>query len=110
MPRLRIRVLDGEVDESLSIQKPEIEKLSKEIIECVKGWEGPLTLQFIESDTGPILIEINPRFGGGVTHSIYCGLHMPQWILKEWLGRNIPDCPAWKAGSLMTRCRRDIFL
>lgn len=110
MPRLRLRVLDGEVDESLSVHKPEIERLTKYIIEQSAGWEGPITLQFIEFDGGVVLIEINPRFGGGVTHSIHCGLNMPQWILREWMGKDLPKEPTWKVGSLMTRCRRDIFL
>jgi carbamoyl-phosphate synthase large subunit len=110
MPRLRLKVLDGEVDESLSAEIPEIDSLSRKIIASTNGWEGPLTLQFIDTKEGPLLIEINPRFGGGVTHSIYCGLKMPQWILREYLGRDLPKEPAWVRGSLMTRCRRDIFL
>ena len=110
MPRLRVRVIDGEVDESLSVKIPEIEALSRRIIEVTDGWEGPITLQFIFTNKGPLLIEINPRFGGGVTHSIYCGLNMPQWILKEWLCRELPENPSWKSGSVMVRCRRDIFL
>jgi carbamoyl-phosphate synthase large subunit len=110
MPRLRLKVLDGEVDESLSIHKPEIENLTKQIIQNTIEWEGPITLQFIEKNGRPLLIEINPRFGGGVTHSIHCGLNMPQWILREWLGRNLPKNVSWKSESLMTRCRRDIFL
>lgn len=110
MPRLRLRVLDGEVDESLSTEMPEIEMLSRKIIGSVIGWEGPLTFQFIDSVKGPVLIEINPRFGGGVTHSIHCGLNMPQWILREWLGKELPKNVILKIGSLMTRCRRDIFL
>ena len=110
MPRLRMRVLDGEVDESLSVEMPEIERLSRMVIVGTNGWEGPLTLQFIATNQGPLLIEINPRFGGGVTHAIHCGLRMPQWILREWLGRALPKEPTWVSGSLMTRCRRDIFL
>jgi carbamoyl-phosphate synthase large subunit len=110
MPRLRLKVLDGEVDESLSVHKPEIEELTKQIIHNTSQWEGPITLQFIENNGRPLLIEINPRFGGGVTHSIHCGLNMPQWILREWLGRSLPENVSWKTDSLMTRCRRDIFL
>ncbi len=109
MPRLRLRVIDGEVDESLSVYKPEIERLTKQIIQNITKWEGPITLQFIESNGSPLLIEINPRFGGGVTHSIHCGLNMPQWILREWLGRSLPENVTWRSNSLMTRCRRDVF-
>lgn len=75
------------------------------------GWRGPVTLQYIVGADGEArIIEINPRFGGGVTHSIHCGLHMPKWIIKEWLGESISHEPyRWQRGNLMTRARVDIF-
>lgn len=109
MSRRRIRVSDGEVVDSLSDRQPEILRLSEEIF-ANTGWQGPLTAQFILTSHGPILIEVNPRFGGGVTHSIYCGLDFPSWIIKERLGRFLPKNPTWIDGSFMTRCTRDFFL
>ncbi len=47
-----------------------------------RGWQGPITLQYrLDGGGAAKLIEINPRFGGGVTHSIYCGLRMPKWLI-----------------------------
>ncbi|MBD8873122.1 ATP-grasp domain-containing protein [Rhodanobacter sp. DHB23] len=108
MPRLRMEVIDGEVNTSLSTQHPEIAAISQKLF-SIDGWQGPLTAQFIDTINGPVLLEVNPRFGGGVTHSIHCGLDMPRWILRERLGLPLPINAPWLAGSLMMRCRRDIF-
>ena len=110
MPRQRLKVLDGEVDESLSRRHARIEAACRRLFDA-PGWQGPLTAQFIDGPQGPVLIEVNPRFGGGATHAIHCGLDMPRWLLRERLGLTLPALPlAWTAGSHMVRCRRDIFL
>lgn len=110
MPRQRLRVVDGEVEESLSLNHPAIEKLIDQLFNINAGWFGPQTVQLIECQYDCKLIEVNTRFGGGVTHSIHCGLDMPKWIIKEFLGHDLPFFEDWKKGSIMTRCRRDIFL
>jgi carbamoyl-phosphate synthase large subunit len=111
MPRWRIKVTDGEVDESLSVRHPEIEELTAKLFSIkMAGWRGPLTAQFIDDGNQPWLIEVNPRFGGGVTHSMHCGLDFDKWIFYELLSQPLPVDPVWEVGSLMTRCRRDIFL
>lgn len=109
LSRQRLRVVDGEVEVSRTHRHAEILALSRAIL-GQPGWEGPVTLQFIDSAEGPIAIEVNARFGGGVTHSIHCGLDMPRWVIREHLGRPVEPFDGWADGSLMTRCRRDIFL
>lgn len=108
MPRIRIEVVDGEVNTSMSAAHAGIEAISRELF-SLEGWQGPLTAQFIDTADGPVLIEVNPRFGGGVTHSIHCGLDMPRWVIRERLGHALPPDVAWNSGSLMMRCRRDVF-
>lgn len=109
MSRRRLKICDGEVEESLSERHEEVLELVRRIA-SEPGWQGPLTAQFIVSAGGPVAIEINPRFGGGVTHAIHCGLDFPRWLLRERLGRPLPSSPQWVEGSLMSRCRRDVFL
>ena len=109
MPRIRLEVVHGEVNTSMSARHERIEEVTRKLF-SMPGWQGPLTAQFIDTEDGPVLLEVNPRFGGGVTHAIHLGLDMPRWILREALGRGLPDEPIeWKAGSLMMRCRRDVF-
>jgi carbamoyl-phosphate synthase large subunit len=109
LSRKRIVVSDGEVEVSETFRHDEILHLSERIL-AIPGWEGPMTLQFIDGPQGPVLIEINPRFGGGVTHAIHCGLDMPRWILRESMNLPLDPAAQWPDGSYMTRCRRDIFL
>ena len=109
LSRKRLEVIAGEVDVSLTHHHPGILSWTGRIL-SLGGWQGPITLQFIDSPAGPLAVEINPRFGGGVTHSIHCGVDMPRWLLREQLGLPIEPPPDWPDGSLMTRCRRDIYL
>ena len=109
LSRKRLKVIDGEVEVSETHRHPEILSVTERLF-ADKGWEGPITLQFIDSKDGVVAIEINPRFGGGVTHAIHCGLDMPRWLLREHLHRPLSPAPSWPDGSLMTRCRRDVFL
>lgn len=108
--RKRIEVESGIVNKSKSFFDEEILDVSKKIL-SIKGWYGPITLQFIKPiSQKPILIEVNPRFGGGVTLSLHCGLNMPLWILQEYLGLPIEHVGfLWKKNVLMTRYREDIF-
>jgi carbamoyl-phosphate synthase large subunit len=109
LTRRRLSVEGGVVVNSMSDLNWPIIEMSKKILET-GGWRGPITLQFILSAQGPKIIEINPRFGGGVTHSIHCGNNMPLWILMEQLGQDIRHEPfRWKNRSLMTRARMDVY-
>jgi carbamoyl-phosphate synthase large subunit len=108
LSRRRLAVLGGEVDVSLSERNEAVLDLCRQVLAC-PGWQGPITLQAIQGPQGLHLIEINPRFGGGVTHAFHCGLPMPAWLLREARGLPVEPVRDWLEGSLMTRCRRDIF-
>lgn len=109
-PRERIKVIDGEVNDSLTVRHPIIESITKKLLSLNVGWLGPITIQYIDNPVdGCKIIEINPRFGGGATHSIHCGLDMPGWIIDEYFGKIPAPIVDWKVNSLMTRCRRDVF-
>ena len=108
MSRRRLHVVDGEVEVSRSVRHESILALSRQILSA-PGWAGPITLQFIDAAEGPLVLEVNPRFGGGVTHAIHCGLDMARWLVREALGRPVEAMDGWLENSLMTRCRRDVF-
>jgi carbamoyl-phosphate synthase large subunit len=108
LSRKRLEVSGGEVDVSEVSRHDAILKLTETIL-AEPGWLGPVTLQFIDGAAGPVVIEVNPRFGGGVTHAIHCGLDMPAWLIRERLGRALPVPPRWTDGSIMTRFRGDVF-
>ena len=107
--RRRIVVVGGEVMVTMTEKNDRILSLAARVL-AIPGWAGPINIQAIDAPGGAVLVEVNPRFSGGITCSIEAGLDAPRWILRECLGRPLPDRPIdWRAGLCMTRSRRDHF-
>lgn len=107
--RDRLEVSDGEVMNCITRYPEDKEKQLIENIAKINGWEGCITLQYIKDKNENIrVVEINPRFGGGATCAIACGLDMPTYILSEFMGL---DFTIGKIKNLkMVRSRRDFFM
>ena len=106
--RNREEVSDGEVMNCTTHYPDDTEKALIESVAAIPGWYGCITLQYMRDKNGDIrIVEINPRFGGGATCAIECGLDMPTYILAEHLGRE------YSVGKIknvkMVRSRRDFF-
>ena len=53
---------------------------------------------------GPVLIEVNPRFGGGFPLTHAAGGDYPAWLLDEMAGATSPQrFGAYREGLYMTR-------
>lgn len=104
VPRLRISTSGGEVDRTVTRRIPLLIDSSKMILEKL-GFEGPVTIQFIHDKKRGryLLMEINPRLGGGVVCSINAGADIPGMILTEWLGKEAGECTEWRDNALMAR-------
>jgi len=110
VPRLRIRVADGEVIESVTCQNPALHNVTKMIGEHLK-LSGPVCFQYIISAGHPYLIEINARFGGGATLSLEAGFNMIDMLVTEY-GNNVAINTRrsdWKPNVYMRRTLRDYF-
>ena len=108
VPRLRIEVMGGEVTRTRTVSNHRLEKMSREVLEKF-SFRGPVTLQFLEdTDSGRfMLMEINPRLGGGVICSIFAGAPMTDYIIAESLGVNVTPCDDWTSGTLMARYQKE---
>lgn len=110
VPRLRLEVMGGEVTRTRTCRIEELEKMSVKVLKAFNLC-GPVTLQFIhdlEQDRY-LLMEINPRLGGGVICSIYAGAPIPDYILQESLGVPVQPCSEWTDGTLMTRYWKEVI-
>lgn len=88
VPRRRLEVRSGEVSKALIVKDPAIMAAGRRVAEVLCECRGVITVQCIRTPNGRIrVIEINPRFGGGVPLAIHAGADFPQWILAELLGR-----------------------
>jgi carbamoyl-phosphate synthase large subunit len=112
VPRLRIRTVGGESIEGRTISDAEIRAW---LLNCLKlagamGAAGPLALQAFLTERGPVLTEINPRFGGGFPLSYAAGAHYPQWILELLDGHEMqPRIGEYVPDLYMTRYYREHF-
>ena len=105
VPRKRLRVSGGEVISSITEENLYLGRLAYLIGQSIK-FRGAVNMQFIYDETKKeyYLIEINSRFGGGSTLSIFAGMDMIALIERDWLGKKIKYTPnAWSKNILMER-------
>jgi carbamoyl-phosphate synthase large subunit len=106
VPRKRIRTLGGESIEGVTIDDSTLRPWLLKVLEFTSmlGGRGPITLQAFLTGDGPVLSEINARFGGGFPLSHAAGGHYPEWVLRSLNGEAIDPCFGnYKIGLYMTR-------
>ena len=110
VPRLRAEVMGGEVTRTVTRRIPELITMSRDVINAF-GLRGPVTLQFIRDLAREryLLMEINPRLGGGVVCSVYAGAPITDYILQESLGIPLKTCDDWSDNTLMTRYLKEVI-
>ena len=108
VPRRRLEVMGGEVTRTETCRNATLDRLSRELITHFE-LRGPITLQFLhdlDSDRF-LLMEVNPRLGGGVVCSIYAGASITDYILQEALGIPVAPCNDWADHTLMARYQKE---
>lgn len=105
VPRERLEVRGGEVSKAITrrnyIYYGLVKKFNK-----ISGFRGCLTIQcFGCEETGDIvLLEINPRFGGGFPLSAAAGANYCEWLIAEIVvGREVNYMEDWQDNLLMLR-------
>lgn len=104
-PRRRLEVVGGEVQSTVTVDDPELTALSRRALEGL-GLRGAVTLQFMRDlDTGSLLMmEVNPRLGGGAVCTVHAGANLALAILCDCLGLDLPaDAATPRPGTLITR-------
>ncbi len=113
VPRVRIRILAGESVQGVTLDHdPELEAWIERVLGvCSRlGAVGPLTIQAFLTPDGPVLSEINPRFGGGFPLALEAGGAYPGWLLDMVAGEAVaPRLGQYEAGVYMTRFHTEHF-
>lgn len=113
VPRRRLEVRAGEVSKGVTVRNDALEQLATQVAEALPGARGVLNIQvFVDSATGRLsVIEINPRFGGGIPLSIAAGADFPRWVLEDTLGLPCGAAQgAWREGVVMLRWDDAVFM
>ena len=108
VPRERLEIMGGEVTRTITKDIPQLEQMSRDIIRKF-DLRGPVTLQFLYDIARNrfLLMEVNPRLGGGVVCSIYAGAPITDYILQEALGIPVRPCTDWAPNTLMARYQKE---
>lgn len=108
VPRVRLEVMGGEVTRTITCRNASLDKLSRQVIETFK-LRGPITLQFLHDldRNRYLLMEVNPRLGGGVVCSIYAGAPITDYIIDESRGITLNPCDDWAYNTLMARYQKE---
>lgn len=105
--RDRLAVIDGEVDHCIvRATRPDEMEIFRKVANSGL-FQGPLTVQTIRAEAGPVLIEINARLGGGVTASIAAGFPVLETLFYEAFGAVIAH-RVFRPLE-MKRARRDFY-
>lgn len=110
VPRLRILTAGGEVMNSETRKDQILIALSEKVLKS-GNFRGPVTIQYLrDKDTGDnYIMEINPRLGGGVITSIEAGADITEFILRDYLGKELQPCSDWRDKTLMTRYFKEVI-
>ena len=109
VPRIRLKVENGESKVGITKNDEEIIKLSKELGRKI-GLVGHNIIQCFKLKNGSIeFIEINPRFGGGSNLCFAAGAETPKYLLQLLNNKKI-DFRGFKEDLLMMRYSKDCFI
>lgn len=104
VPRCRLEIMGGEVTRTITCRNAKLDELSRKVINTF-NLRGPVTLQFLHDldKDRYLLMEVNPRLGGGVVCSIYAGAPIADYIIDESRGITLNPCDDWAYNTLMAR-------
>ena len=114
VPRLRIKTIGGESVEGRTMDHdPELESWIEGVLRVCStlGGLGPLTIQSFLTEGGPVLTEVNARFGGGFPLALAAGGDYPAWLLDLFAGSSVaPRLGDYEPGLFMTRSHVEHFV
>lgn len=109
VPRRRLETSGGEVVRTVTVRDRALIELSHSVL-CSAAFVGPITIQFLrDAQHRDYIMEVNPRFGGGVIAAIEAGANIPLMVLRDFLGLPNPPVDDWRENLVMMRAHREFF-
>lgn len=109
VPRQRLETAGGEAMRSVTVADAALDSLARRVLASAP-FRGPVTVQALRDSKGDcLLMEVNPRLGGGVVTSIGAGSRLPDMLVAETLGQTPDPVGNWVPGTLMTRYSQEII-
>ncbi|HEV7307790.1 ATP-grasp domain-containing protein [Ensifer sp.] len=106
----RLRIRAGEVEKGVTERHAVHRAMAEGIMRALPALRGAFCFQVIDdSRTGPRVIEINARFGGGYPLVDHAGATYARFLLEEVAGLPSTAHDNWREGVLMLRYDAAIF-
>jgi carbamoyl-phosphate synthase large subunit len=112
VPRQRLAVRCGEVDQGVTIQDEKIIQETRKLADLLEGLWGVFCCQCRRppGDDKLYFFEVNPRFGGGSPLSIAAGADLPLYVIQETLGLPVTgEVGKFTPNLLMLRYANNLF-
>jgi len=112
VPRRRLEVRTGEVSKGMVVKDPDVIAAGRHVALAFGQFRGVVTIQCMVTPERRVrVIEINPRFGGGVPLAIRAGADFPKWLMADLLGRRLRFDPmGYRDGVTMLRYDQSVFV
>jgi carbamoyl-phosphate synthase large subunit len=109
VPHRRMDVRNGEVAKGRTERNVALKEMAERLVEALPGIQGVLCFQAFLTERGPVIFEINARFGGGYPLAHASGATFAQWLLEEALGLPLTATDDWRSGVQMLRYDSEVF-
>jgi carbamoyl-phosphate synthase large subunit len=109
VPRERLVIRAGVSDKGVTRKHPEVMAFAKDVAEKL-GIIGPANIQCKWDGNKVSLIEVNPRFSGGIPLTIAAGADFPAWLVQLKGGIHVPpQIGKFQDGLAMMSFEESIF-
>jgi carbamoyl-phosphate synthase large subunit len=106
----RLQIRAGEVEKGRTERREDLHEIAVKISRCLPTARGVLCFQVIEDiRSGPRVIEINARFGGGYPLVDHAGATFAQWLLEEIADLGSTANNNWRSNVTMLRYDAAVF-
>jgi carbamoyl-phosphate synthase large subunit len=109
VPRHRLWIRSGVMDKGRAELKRNLIDLGAETARKL-NIVGPSNIQVKHTNDSPKIIEVNPRFSGGIALTIKSGADFPRWVVQAVLGEKLePRLGNFIHGMVMMSFEESIF-
>jgi carbamoyl-phosphate synthase large subunit len=88
VPRLRVETRAGISYRGRTVHDGPLERLARRIVERLSIF-GPANIQVLRTSCGDQVVEVNPRFSGGLPLTVASGVNSPSMALQLALGERV---------------------
>lgn len=109
VPHLRRELRGGEVSKGITVRRQDMTDAAQAIAAALPGAFGALCFQAFATADGPVVFEINARFGGGFPLAHQAGARFTRWLIQLAAGAAPDLSDDWTDGVTMLRYDDAIF-